>query len=81
MDVSSYRFSDEEIVRLQQYRDRQQDVRLKVRFMALLMLAKDIAISDVGLTPKPRLFSRQILDGRGSIFWELTILTLIDSFM
>jgi transposase len=47
MDVSSYKFSDEEIVRLEQYRDRQQDARLKVRFMALLMLSKGIAISDV----------------------------------
>ena len=48
MDVSLYKFSDEEIIRLEQYRDRQQDARLKVRFMALLMLAKGIAISDVG---------------------------------
>lgn len=47
MDVSSYRFSDEEIVRLQQYRDRQHDARLKVRFIALLMLAKNIPITDV----------------------------------
>ena len=48
MDVSLYKFSDEEIIRLEQYTDRQQDARLKVRFMALLMLAKGIAISDVG---------------------------------
>jgi len=48
MDVSSYSsFSDQEIVSLQQYRDRQQDARLKVRFIALLMLAKDISITDV----------------------------------
>ena len=48
MDVSGYKFGDEEIVRLEQYRDRQQDARLEVRFMALLMLAKGIAIRDVG---------------------------------
>jgi len=48
MDVSSYKFDDEEISRLEQYRDRQQDARLKVRFMALLMLAKGIALKDVG---------------------------------
>jgi transposase len=47
MDVSIYKFSDEEIIRLEQYRDRQQDARLKVRFMALLMLAKGIPITDV----------------------------------
>lgn len=47
MDVSSYRFSEEEIVRLQQYRDRQPDARLKVRFIALLMLAKNIPVTDV----------------------------------
>jgi len=47
MDVSSYSFSDDEITRLEQYRDRQQDARLKVRFMALLMLAKHIPIGDV----------------------------------
>ena len=47
MDISSFEFSNEEIVRLEQYRDRQQDARLKVRFMALLMIAKGIAIRDV----------------------------------
>jgi hypothetical protein len=46
MDVSSYKFSDEEIVRLQQYRDSQQDARLKLRFIALLMLA-------IGTSVKP----------------------------
>ena len=50
MDVSIYKFGDEEIIRLEQYRDRQQDARLKVRFMALLMLAKGIPITDVALS-------------------------------
>jgi transposase len=47
MDVSGYSFSDDEITRLEQHRDRQQDARLKVRFIALLMLAKHISIGDV----------------------------------
>jgi len=49
MDVSDCKFDDVEISRLEQYRDRQQDARLKVRFMALLMLAKGIAIKDIGV--------------------------------
>lgn len=47
MDVSSYQFSEEEVIRLEQYRDTQQDARLKMRFIALLMLAKGIAMKDV----------------------------------
>ena len=39
MDVSKYEFDDEQIANLHKYRDNQPDVRLKVRFMALLMLA------------------------------------------
>ncbi len=46
MDVSSYRFSDAEVALLEQYRDNQSDARLKVRFIALLMLAKGIEIKD-----------------------------------
>ena len=47
MDVSNYKFSDEEIERLNQYRDNQNDVRLKARFIALLMLAEGIEINKV----------------------------------
>ena len=44
MDVSEYQFDDDEIVKLHDRRDNQPDVRLKVRFIALLMLAKGIEI-------------------------------------
>jgi len=47
MDVSNYQFSDEEIARLHQYRDNQDDARLKARFVALLMLAEGIEINKV----------------------------------
>ena len=47
MDVSMFQFSDEEIERLQQYRDNQDDARLKARFIALLMLAKGFELKDV----------------------------------
>ena len=47
MDVSKYQFSNEEIERLQLYRDNQGDARLIVRFIALLMLAKGNETKDV----------------------------------
>ncbi|MGA7879208.1 MAG: helix-turn-helix domain-containing protein [Desulfoferrobacter sp.] len=47
MDVSSYQFSEEEVVRLEQHRDKQQEARLKMRFIALLMLARGIALKDI----------------------------------
>lgn len=47
MDVSNYKFSDEEIEHLNQYRDNQDDARLKARFIALLMLAEGIEINKV----------------------------------
>ena len=47
MDVSKYRFSDQEIELLYQYRDNQDDARLKARFIALLMLAVGIEINKV----------------------------------
>jgi len=46
MDASKYQFSDEAIERLQQYRDNQNNVRLKARFIALLMLAEGNEIKD-----------------------------------
>lgn len=47
MDVSIYKFSDQEIELLKQYRDNQDDARLKARFIALLMLAVGIEINKV----------------------------------
>ena len=47
MDVSNYKFSDQEIELLNQYRDNQDDARLKARFIALLMLAEGIEINKV----------------------------------
>ena len=47
MDVSNYQFSDEKIELLNQYRDNQDDARLKARFIALLMLADGIEIHKV----------------------------------
>jgi len=47
MDVSDYKFSENEIIILQQYRDNQPDVRLKIRFIALLLLAKGLEYKDV----------------------------------
>jgi transposase len=45
MDVSNYKFSDQEIELLYQYRDNQDDARLKARFISLLMLAEGIEIN------------------------------------
>jgi len=47
MGVSDYKFSENEILNLQQYRDNQPDVRLKVRFIALLLLSKGLEHKDV----------------------------------
>ena len=47
MDVSNYQFSDEEIARFHQYRDNQDNARLKARFIALLLLAEGIEIHKV----------------------------------
>jgi len=47
MDVSDYKFSENEILILHQYRDNQPDIRLKVRFIALLFLSKNLELEDV----------------------------------
>jgi transposase len=47
MDVSNYKFNDQEIELFNQYRDNQDDARLKARFIALLMLAEGIEINKV----------------------------------
>ena len=44
MDVSSYQFTEDEISQLNKYRDDQPDARLKVRFIALLMLAEGVEL-------------------------------------
>lgn len=47
MDVSEYRFDDDEIQRLHEYRDNQLDIRLRVRFIAMLMLAEGIELKTI----------------------------------
>jgi transposase len=47
MDVSKYEFDDEQIAKLHKYRDNQPDVRLKVRFMTLLMLANKVELKTI----------------------------------
>ena len=44
MNTANYKFHSGEIQALKEYRDRQRDARLKVRFIAMLMLAKEINI-------------------------------------
>lgn len=47
MDVLNYHFDDDEIALLHEYRDNQPDVRLKVRFISLLMIAEGIEIGKI----------------------------------
>ena len=47
MDKCRYQFTEEEVVELKKYRDKQKDKRLALRFVALLMLAKDDAMDNV----------------------------------
>lgn len=47
MNIQNYDFSKEEIEDLHRYRDNQEDGRLKIRFIALLLLAKGIDIRDI----------------------------------
>jgi transposase len=44
MDITQHTFGQEEISHLRDYRDKQRDGRLKIRFVGLLMLAEDLAI-------------------------------------
>ncbi|KAF5418182.1 MAG: hypothetical protein C5S49_02000 [Candidatus Methanogaster sp.] len=44
MDISKHVFTSEEISKLIEYRINQPDVRLKDRFLALLLLAKGIEL-------------------------------------
>jgi transposase len=47
LDVSEYKFDDDEIESLHDHRDNQPDVRLKVRFIALLMLAEKVELKTI----------------------------------
>lgn len=47
MNVSEYKFDDTEIQKLHDYRDNQLDVRLKLRFIALLMLAEKVELKTI----------------------------------
>jgi transposase len=47
MNVSNFQFTDEEIARFHQYRDNQDNARLKARFIALLLLAEGMEIHKV----------------------------------
>jgi transposase len=47
MDVSEYKFDDDEIQKLHDHRDNQPDVRLKVRFIAMLMLAEGVELKTI----------------------------------
>ncbi|BBO88244.1 hypothetical protein [Desulfosarcina ovata] len=47
MDVSEYKFDDAEIQKLHDHRDNQPDVRLKLRFIALLMLAENVDLKTI----------------------------------
>jgi transposase len=46
-DIFQYQFSTDEIVKLQEYRDNQSDARLKLRFVALLMVATGIDLNNI----------------------------------
>ncbi len=47
MDISKYQFDDDEIAELCNYRDNQPDVRLKLRFIAILMLVEGFALKTI----------------------------------
>ncbi len=44
MKIENYTFSEDEIKKLEEYRDKQNDGRLKLRFVALLMAAKGLKL-------------------------------------
>ncbi len=47
MDATEYQFNDDEIKRLNECRDNQPDVRLKIRFIAMLMLAEGVKFATI----------------------------------
>ena len=50
MRISDIKFSNLEIKKLAEYRDNQKDGRLKIRFIAFIMLATGICIDNVALS-------------------------------
>ena len=44
MKIENYTFSEEEIKKLEEYRDKQDDGHLKVRFVALLIAARGLKL-------------------------------------
>jgi transposase len=56
MDMSQHKFSNAEIAQLNEQRDNQLDVRLKVRFIAILLIAEGIELTTIafviGKSPK-----------------------------
>lgn len=47
MGISKYQFSEAEIAKLRTYRNNQSDVRLKIRFIALLMIAEGVELKTI----------------------------------
>ena len=47
MGISKYQFSEDEIAKLRIHRDNQSDARLKIRFIALLMIAEDVELKTI----------------------------------
>lgn len=47
MDISKYKFNEDEIAKLHTHRDNQPDVRLKIRFIALLMIAEGVDLKTI----------------------------------
>lgn len=47
MDVSKFTFTEDEIAEFHKHRDNQPDARLKLRFIALLMLSKGFGPKDI----------------------------------
>ena len=63
MGVSIYKFSEKQIACSHHYRDNQADAWLKVRFIALLMLAKGSEIDKIAsVIGKSYLFSGHEID-------------------
>ncbi len=47
MGISKDQFSEDEIAKLRTHRDNQSDARLKIRFIALLMIAEDVELKTI----------------------------------
>jgi len=47
MDISEHKFTDAEIKQLEQYRDNQKDLRLRDRFIVILMISQGLAIATI----------------------------------